>query len=100
MRYAGRTIVITGAAGGLGSGMAAAFAAEGAAVALVDLPGSPGEELAARINAGLTGSEAGGPAGGSPGQAFFLPCVQSDLAATRPPLDQPASPPAGAGATC
>ena len=38
MRFAGRTIVITGAAGGLGSGMAAAFAAEGAAVALVDLP--------------------------------------------------------------
>ena len=47
MRYAGRTVVITGAAGGLGSGMAAAFAAEGANVALVDLPGSPGEELAA-----------------------------------------------------
>ena len=43
MRYAGRTVVITGAAGGLGSGMAAAFAAEGADVALVDLPDSPGK---------------------------------------------------------
>ncbi len=42
MRFAGRTVVITGAAGGLGSGMAAAFAAEGAGVALVDLPGQPG----------------------------------------------------------
>ena len=42
MRFAGRTVVITGAAGGLGSGMAAAFAAEGADVALVDLPDSPG----------------------------------------------------------
>jgi 3-oxoacyl-[acyl-carrier protein] reductase len=83
MRYIGRTIVITGAAGGLGSGMAAAFAAEGAAVALVDLPGSPGEELAARINAGLTGSEAGGPAGGPHGQAFFTPCDLADLTATR-----------------
>ena len=42
MRFTGRTVVITGAAGGLGSGMAAAFAAEGAAVAVVDLPASPG----------------------------------------------------------
>ena len=47
MRYAGRTVVITGAAGGLGSGMAAAFVAEGANVALVDLPDSPGEAVAA-----------------------------------------------------
>jgi 3-oxoacyl-[acyl-carrier protein] reductase len=87
MRYAGRTIVITGAAGGLGSGMAAAFAAEGAAVALVDLPDSPGEELAARINTGRTGSEAdaatGGATGGSPGRAFFAPCDLADLTATR-----------------
>ena len=42
MRFAGQTVVITGAAGGLGSAMAGAFAAEGAAVAVVDLPDSPG----------------------------------------------------------
>jgi NAD(P)-dependent dehydrogenase (short-subunit alcohol dehydrogenase family) len=59
MRFADRTVVITGAAGGLGSGMATAFAAEGAAVALVDLPDSPGEELADRINAAE--SDGGGP---------------------------------------
>ena len=55
MRFAGRTVVITGAAGGLGSGMAAAFAAEGATVALVDLPDSPGEAVAGTINAAAAG---------------------------------------------
>lgn len=71
MRFEGQTVVITGAAGGLGSGMAAAFAAEGAAVALVDRPDSPGEELADRISTG------------GPGAAFFAPCDLADLAATR-----------------
>ena len=72
MRFAGQTVIITGAAGGLGSGMAAAFAREGAAVAVVDLPSSPGAELAARINSA-------GPAG----QAFFAPCDLADLPAAR-----------------
>jgi NAD(P)-dependent dehydrogenase (short-subunit alcohol dehydrogenase family) len=76
MRFAGRTVVITGAAGGLGSGMAAAFAAEGASVVLVDRPDSPGEEVAGRISASLTD-------GGGPGGAFFAPCDLADLAATR-----------------
>jgi 3-oxoacyl-[acyl-carrier protein] reductase len=76
MRFADRTVVITGAAGGLGSGMATAFAAEGAAVALVDRPDSPGEELAGRINAAETD-------GGRPGRAFFAPCDLADLATTR-----------------
>ena len=76
MRFGGHTVVITGAAGGLGSGMAAAFAAEGAAVAVVDLPDSPGEEVAERINAAVT-------AAGGPGRAWFAPCDLADLAATR-----------------
>ena len=42
--------------------MASAFAAEGAAVAIVDLPDSPGAEVAGEIN------EAGGP-----GEALFAP---------------------------
>ncbi len=76
MRFAGRTVVITGAAGGLGSGMAAAFAAEGAGVVLVNLPGSPGEEVAAGINAAVAD-------GGGPGRAWFTPCDLADLDATR-----------------
>jgi NAD(P)-dependent dehydrogenase (short-subunit alcohol dehydrogenase family) len=76
MRFAGRTVVITGAAGGLGSGMAAAFAAEGAGVVLVDLPGSPGEEVAAGINAAVA-------EGGGPGRALFAPCDLADLGAAR-----------------
>ena len=77
MRFADRMVVITGAAGGLGSGMATAFAAEGAAVALVDRPDSPGEELAGRFNAAET-------VGGRPGRAFFAPCDLADLAAIYP----------------
>ncbi len=70
-RFAGTTVIITGAAGGLGSVMAAAFAAEGGRVALVDLPGSPGAAIADRINQA-------GPAG----SAFFVPCDLADLAGT------------------
>jgi 3-oxoacyl-[acyl-carrier protein] reductase len=72
MRFAGQTVVITGAAGGLGSAMASAFAAEGGAVAIVDLPDSPGAKLASEIN------EAGGS-----GTALFAPCDLSDLEAAR-----------------
>ncbi len=72
MRFAGKTVIITGAAGGLGSEMAAAFAGAGATVAVVDLPGSAGAEVAERINASK-------PAG----QAFFAACDLADLPATR-----------------
>jgi 3-oxoacyl-[acyl-carrier protein] reductase len=72
MRFADQTVVITGAAGGLGSGMAHAFAAEGARVAIVDRPDSPGAKLASEIGAD-----------GGPGTAFFAPCDLSDLAAAR-----------------
>jgi NAD(P)-dependent dehydrogenase (short-subunit alcohol dehydrogenase family) len=70
MRFEGRTIDITGAAGGLGSVMAAAFAAEGGSVAVVDRRGSPGAEVAAGINRA-------GHAGG----AFFVECDLTDLPA-------------------
>jgi NAD(P)-dependent dehydrogenase (short-subunit alcohol dehydrogenase family) len=68
MRFTGTTIIITGAAGGLGSAMAAAFAAEGGRVALVDLPASAGARVADQINQA-------GPAG----SAFFVPCDLADL---------------------
>src|SRR5689334_14830045 len=71
MRFAGTTVVITGAAGGLGSAMAGAFAAEGGRVAIVDLPGSGGARLAEQINA----SQAAG-------SAFFVACDLADLAGT------------------
>jgi len=68
MRFADATIIITGAAGGLGSAMAAAFAAEGGRVTLVDLPASPGGLVAERINQGDL-----------PGSARFVPCDLADL---------------------
>src|SRR5215468_1457882 len=88
MRFTGTTVIITGAAGGLGSAMAAAFAAEGGRVAVVDLPGSQGARIADQINqagaagstpgaagstAGAAGSTPGGAAGAA-GSAFFVPC--------------------------
>jgi 3-oxoacyl-[acyl-carrier protein] reductase len=70
MRFAGTTVIITGAAGGLGSAMAGAFAAEGGRVAIVDLPSSAGAHVAERISSS--------PAAGS---AFFVPCDLANLAA-------------------
>jgi 3-oxoacyl-[acyl-carrier protein] reductase len=68
MRFAGATIIITGAAGGLGSAMATAFAAEGGHVMLLDLPSSPGRTIEEHINRG-----------GLPGRARFVPCDLADL---------------------
>jgi 3-oxoacyl-[acyl-carrier protein] reductase len=70
MRFAGTTVIITGAAGGLGSAMAEAFAAEGGRIAIVDLPSSAGAHVAERISSS--------PAAGS---AFFVPCDLANLAA-------------------
>jgi NAD(P)-dependent dehydrogenase (short-subunit alcohol dehydrogenase family) len=79
MRFPGHVVVITGAAGGLGSDMARAFAAEGAVVAIVDLPDSPGQELAESINDAVAHQDSAGPAG----QALFAPGDLADLTATR-----------------
>src|SRR5260370_39167891 len=68
MRFTGTTVIITGAAGGLGSAMAAAFAAEGGRGAIVDLPSSPGTQGADQINSS-----------GAPGSAFCVPCDLADL---------------------
>ncbi len=76
MRFADQTVIITGGAGGLGSAMARAFAAEGAAVVIVDRPGSPGADLTASINGA-----------GIPGTASFAPGDLSDLDGTRRLID-------------
>ena len=50
-RVAGKTVLITGAAGGLGEAMAVMMAREGARVAVTDIDGPRAEALAARVNA-------------------------------------------------
>ena len=49
MRVPGRTAAVTGGASGLGRATACALHAAGASVALIDLPGAPGEETAAAL---------------------------------------------------
>ena len=49
-RLAGKTAVITGAAGGIGSVMARLFAAEGCSVVVADITGEAGEKLVEQIS--------------------------------------------------
>jgi NAD(P)-dependent dehydrogenase (short-subunit alcohol dehydrogenase family) len=55
-RVAGKTALITGAAGGLGEAMAFMLAREGATVALSDIDGDRAAALADRINAEIPGA--------------------------------------------
>lgn len=51
MRFQGKTIIVTGGAGGIGRACVEAFAAEGGAVVIADLASSPGEAVAAELAA-------------------------------------------------
>ncbi|MFN7111036.1 MAG: SDR family oxidoreductase [Brevundimonas sp.] len=55
-RVAGKTVLITGAAGGLGEAMAFMMAREGARLALTDIDGERAGLLASRINAEIPGA--------------------------------------------
>lgn len=69
-RYRGKTVVITGAAGGLGSALARRFASLGARVVALDLDGARAEALAATLQA-------------QGAQALGLACDVGDAAACR-----------------
>jgi len=72
MELAGKAVLITGGAGGLGSAMAATLREAGARVVIHDRPVARGAEVARRINAA---------SGGAP--VRFVPGDLGDLAATR-----------------
>jgi NAD(P)-dependent dehydrogenase (short-subunit alcohol dehydrogenase family) len=55
-RFTGRSVVLTGAAQGLGRGTAAAFLAEGANLILADIDGEKVERTAAELDAGAEGT--------------------------------------------
>jgi NAD(P)-dependent dehydrogenase (short-subunit alcohol dehydrogenase family) len=52
-RFEGRSVIVTGAGNGIGAAYAAAFAGEGASVAIVDVDGAAAEATAARIPGSL-----------------------------------------------
>ena len=54
----GRAVLVTGAGSGMGKATAQVFAADGAHVALTDLPGSPIDEIAAELRAQGLSAEA------------------------------------------
>lgn len=75
-RFEGKVVLITGAAGGIGRATAQRFAAEGARLALVDLPGSALEEAVAAVE------HAGGEAMPVPADVTRAPEVEGYVHAT------------------
>lgn len=73
-RLAGKTAVITGGAGGMGRAASVMFAQAGARVAILDIQGDAGMQVADEITA-------------AGGQALFLQTDVSDSAAVRASLD-------------
>ncbi len=72
-RFAGRVVIVTGAARGIGAATAGRFAAEGASVAILDL-----DESAAVEAAGATGAE----------RAIGLACDVADAGAVESAVDR------------
>ena len=73
--FRGRTVVITGGAGGIGRALARAFGKTGAKIVLVDLPASPLEEARSELEAlGV--------------RALALPCDITDVEQVRATMNQ------------
>ena len=67
MRFASRTVIVTGGSYGIGEGCCRVFHAEGANVAILSRGAAPGETLAAALNTSR------------PGSARFYACDVSDM---------------------
>lgn len=77
---AGRVVMVSGGASGIGEGLVRAFVAQGARVGFVDIDTAAGQTLQADVQ----------PSAGStdPGQGLFLPCDVTDTAALREAIAQ------------
>lgn len=85
---AGKSVVVTGAAFGLGRAYAEIMAAQGAQVTLLDLDGAQLARTVAEIEAGITAENAEGPARGS---VRGVVCDVTDRAALAAAFDESAA---------